>query len=68
MKLSKVDVKKIIKNGIVKIDALGVSKGSTIIIFRGNSYYVWKDEGMVCFQKKWFWSKKYAFTIAELAA
>ncbi len=68
MKLSKVDVNKIIKNGIIKINALGVSKGSTIIAFKGNSYYVWKDEDMVYFQMKWFWSKKYVFAIADLTA
>ncbi len=68
MNLSKVDVDKIIKNGIVKINALGVSKGSTVIVFKGNSYYVWKDEDMLYFQNKWFWSKKYVFAIAELAA
>ncbi len=35
MKLNKADVDKIIKKQIIKIDALGNSKGATLIVFKG---------------------------------
>lgn len=67
MKLNKADVDKIIKKQIIKIDTLGNSKGATLIVFKGYSYYVWKDKDSVYFQGKWFWNKKHMFVIAELA-
>lgn len=67
MKLNNVDVDKIIKKQIIKIDKLGNSKGSTLIVYKGFSYYVWRDKNWVYFQGRWFWNKKHVFAIATLA-
>lgn len=68
MKLKIDDVKKLIKIGAIKTSNLGSSKGSTLIFYKGKSFYVWKGHKEIFLQSKWFWNKKYIFDISEITA
>lgn len=66
MELTKNKVEKIIKCGMLNIESLGNMKGGTVVIHKGISYYVWKNENTIFFQKKWIWSKIYKFEISSV--
>lgn len=66
MELTNADVRKIIKSGMLSIEALGNKKGATVLLYNGKAYYVWKNKSSVFFQNKWVWSKKHEFAISVI--
>jgi hypothetical protein len=66
LELTKDNVEEIIKCGMLNIENLGNMKGGTVVIHKGKSYYVWKKENTIFFQKKWIWSRIYKFEISSV--
>lgn len=66
MKLVHEDIKKLLDSSILKPMSLGTTKGSTVIDYKGKVFFVWKDNDHLFLQGKWFWNKKYAFSIINI--
>lgn len=64
MDLTSHDVQKMILSGMLDIEALGNTKGASVLLHKGKRYYVWKTEGSVFFQQKWIWSKRHEFKVS----
>lgn len=61
--LGQKDVEKIAK--LLDVERLANRKGATCVVYKAKSYYVWRQDNQLYFQRKWPWSRKYCSTICR---